>query len=260
MSVRYEVYAIKYATVDRVRQSNFTFAVEDGADQMMALDFFVWLARSDDALILIDTGFSPASGLKRGRSYLRSPADSILAIGYKPQDVTDLVLTHLHFDHAGNISDFPAARIWVQKSEVNHVTNRLMGDPGYNGYYSAEDVCSLIGALFEGRVNLLSGPAKVREGIELYHVGGHTVGLQVARIFTERGWIVIASDAVHYMENFIRRNPFPVEGDIESILSAFDRVRQLADSERHIIPSHDPGVCSTYPSIDVGGVWAYRVG
>lgn len=260
MRKKYEVLAIKYATVDRVRQSNFLFPIDGGdPNGSMTLDFFVWVARSDDTTVLIDTGFSPSSAARRGRSYLVTPVNSLRALGYEPEDIDELILTHLHFDHAGNVNDFPSARVWIQQRELSYVVGKHMMDPAVNQYYVVDDIASVMHALFHQRANLVDGFAEVRSGIELHHVGGHTDGLQIVRVWTARGWVVIASDAVHYLENLTRGNPFPSVANEKDIFGAFEKVRALADGEGNIIPSHDPDVCVRYPSLGVKGVFAYRI-
>lgn len=256
----FEVFAIKYATVDRIRQSNFLFPVDTGdPSEPMTLDFFIWLIRSNDALVLIDTGFSPASAQRRKRSYLVTPVDALSALGYDANDITDLVVTHLHFDHAGNINKFPKARIWIQERELRYVTGRRMSESAISQYYMVDDIASVIQGLMERRVVIVDGAAEVRNGIELHHVGGHTDGLQVVRVWTKRGWVVVASDSVHYRENLMKGNPFPSVANERDLFAAFETVCALADGRDNIIPSHDPEVCLRYPAVEVEGVLAYRI-
>lgn len=259
MSECFEVLAVKYATVDRARQSNFLQPVDGDPAAPMALDFFVWLVVGQGTVVLVDTGFSPVSAALRQRRYLVSPLESIRRLGHAPEDMRDVVITHLHYDHAGNLGEFPAAQIWVQDREVRYATGDCMCDPKQNHFFSTDDIGLLIKRLHQGNVRLVHGFHALRDGIELHRVGGHTDGLQVVRVRTARGWVVLASDAAHYYENLARRNPFPAIHSLDDMLKGYARIRELADGEDLIVPGHDPEVCVRYPAVDVAGVHAYRI-
>ena len=259
MSNRFQILAVKYATVDRVRQSNFLHPVDGDAAAPMALDFFVWLVIGHGAVVLVDTGFSPASALVRQRQYLVSPLESLSRLGYAVQDIQDVVITHLHYDHAGNVGEFADANVWVQDREVRYATGDCMCDPKQNHFFSTDDVALLIKRLYQGKVRLVDGSHVLRDGIELHRVGGHTDGLQVVRVRTERGWVVLASDAAHYQENLIKQNPFPAIYSLDDMLLGYARIAELADGADNIVPGHDPQVCVRFPSVSVPGVHAYRI-
>ncbi|MOA45506.1 hypothetical protein D3C78_1679080 [compost metagenome] len=87
-------------------------------------------------------------------------------------------------------------------------------------------------------------------GLELHHVGGHTQGLQVVRVHTARGWIVLASDALHYSRNLTDDNPFPAIFHLGDMLEGYRRIRTLVESDAHIVPGHDPAVARQYPPAD----------
>lgn len=255
----FEVIAVKYATVERRRESNFLLPVDGDPDAAMALDFFVWLVRGPGTLLLVDTGFSPASALVRQRPYLVPPVTALQRLGHTAQEVQDVVITHLHYDHAGNLGEFPHATVWVQDREVRYATGDCMCDPRQSHFFSTDDVARLIKRLYQGKVRLVDGFHALRDGIELHRIGGHTDGLQVVRVRTARGWVVLASDAAHYRENLVLRNPFPALHSLDDMLAGYDRLRALADTEDHIVPGHDPQVCMQYPSLGIAGVDAFRV-
>lgn len=260
MSNHYQITAVKYATVNRTRGSNFLHPVEGDPEAPMALDFFVWLITGPSTAVLVDTGFSPASALVRGRQYLTPPVEALTRMGYAPSDIQDVVITHLHYDHAGNIGEFPDATVWVQDREVRYATGDCMCDPKQNHFFATDDIGLLIKRLYQGKVRLIDGFHELRDGIELHRVGGHTDGLQIVRVRTAQGWVVLASDAAHYYENLARQNPFPAIFSLDDMLAGYARIRALADSEHHILPGHDPEVCTRFESTSVAGVHAYRIG
>lgn len=259
MREAFEVLAIRYATVERQRQSNFLLPVDGDPASAMALDFFIWLIVGAGTVVLVDTGFSPASALLRQRQYLMPPVDSLRRLGYAPESIQDVVITHLHYDHAGNVGEFPSANIWVQDREVRYATGDCMCDPKQNHFFSTDDIALLIKRLHQGNVRLVDGFHRLRDGIELHRIGGHTDGLQVVRVRTASGWVVLASDAAHYYENLTRENPFPAIHCLDDMLKGYARIRELADGETHIVPGHDPQVRARYPAAGVAGVDAYRI-
>jgi glyoxylase-like metal-dependent hydrolase (beta-lactamase superfamily II) len=255
----YQVLAVRYATVERARASNFLHPVSGDPDAPMAMDFFVWLILGPGGAVLVDTGFSPASALARGRRYLVAPAQALRLLGHAPESLGDVVITHLHYDHAGNVGDFPAATAWVQQREVRYATGDCMCDAKQNHFFSTDDIALLIKRLYQGKVRQIDGFHALREGIELHRVGGHTDGLQVVRVHTARGWLVLASDAAHYYENLALGNPFPAIFSLDDMLAGYARIRELADGEDLIVPGHDPAVCTRFESAGVAGVHAYRI-
>lgn len=113
--------------------------------------------------------------------------------------------------------------------------------------FTGAHICDMVRALYMGRVQFVSGSAEVAPGVELHLIGGHSRGLQVVRVRTRRGWVVLASDASHYYENFLAGKPFPIVVDLENMLNGFARIRALAESDAHVIPGHDPLVRAAYP-------------
>ncbi|OWT56230.1 N-acyl homoserine lactonase family protein [Candidimonas nitroreducens] len=245
--VEYEILAIRYATTkSRQVRDNF-ISTHDLHDGPMPMDFFVWAAIHGDRVILIDGGSDEETCTRRGYQFLRCPAQALAGLGYAPECVTDLVITHMHWDHLGNLEKFPKARFHVHKREIAHATGCAMCQPTLRRPYDVSQVCSVIKALYADRVQFNHGETRIAPGITLHHVGGHTPGLQVVRVRTRRGHVVLASDALHFYANSLLSNPFPVVVDVQDYLEAFPKIRGWADSSDHIIAGHDPVVMSIYP-------------
>lgn len=240
----WEVWALRVGSAKRRARDNF-LQPGDRSGQMQ-LDFAVWVARRGDRVVVVDTGFSDLSGDKRGRRLDRRPAAAVRSLGIDPDHVGHVVLTHLHYDHAGNVGDFPQAQVVVQASELQYVTGRSMTHPSLSHFFEVEDIVDIVRRVHGGAVRVLDGDVELSPGLELYLVGGHTLGLQVVRIRTQRGWIVLASDAAHYFANLTERNPFPAILDLGRMLDGYDRLTALADGEDHIVPGHDPEVFARY--------------
>jgi glyoxylase-like metal-dependent hydrolase (beta-lactamase superfamily II) len=183
----------------------------------------------------------------------------LLAIGVDPDKVGDVIISHMHYDHAGNHDLFPNARYHLQCDEMSFCTGRSMCHEVMRAPYEAADVQAMVGKVFAGRVVYHDGTAELAPGVTLHRVGGHTRGLQVVRVHTQRGHVVLASDAAHFYANWQQRRPFPIVDDVAAYLDAFAIIESLASSPQHVIPGHDPLVLSRYPPARAGLANAVRV-
>jgi glyoxylase-like metal-dependent hydrolase (beta-lactamase superfamily II) len=243
----WEIYAIRYASLARQRSQNFI--VRDEHDGPMPMDFFVWLLRAPGRVILVDTGFGEEAARRRDRRLRRCPIAALSVLGVAPEDVTDVVITHLHYDHAGNLGKLPRARFHIQDKEVGFATGRCMCHATMRHAYEVQDVTDLVRHVYADRVVFHDGDAGIAPGVNLMLIGGHTQGLQSVRVKTARGQVVLASDASHYYENMEAFRPFPIVYNVADMLDGHRRVRREADSADHVIPGHDPLVLQRYPLV-----------
>ena len=245
----YEVYALRYATHEGRRSSENYLGHDPHGNRDMPLDFYVWVIRNSAHTVLVDTGFKRELAAKRHRIYFGDPAQLLSVIGIDSAMIDDVVITHMHYDHAGNLDAYPRARFHVQESELGFCTGRCMAHAPLRGPFEPSDVAQAIFRLFEGRISFVDGDAELFPGITLHRVGGHTPGLQVVRVATARGHIVLASDAAHYWDNLRERRPFPIVIDVARMLDAHATIERLADGPEHIIPGHDPLVLTAFPTL-----------
>lgn len=251
MSDAWEVYAIRYAHHgDRRASENFIGG--DPHDGPMPLDYYVWAIVGAERSFVVDTGFDEAMARRRKRQLLRSPADGLKLIGLDPARVEDVIVTHMHYDHAGNHAMFPNAAYHVQDREMQYCTGRCMCHPAMRGAFEAEDVAAMVRKLFEGRVRFHDGSDELAPGVSVHRIGGHTMGLQVVRVRTRRGWVVLASDASHLYANMEEGRPFPIVHNLADMLEGYETLRRLASSPAHIVPGHDPLVLRRYPAAKPG--------
>jgi glyoxylase-like metal-dependent hydrolase (beta-lactamase superfamily II) len=249
-TVNFEVYALKYATRDA--QSSEHFYGHDIHDYPMPMDYFVWAVVSDEYRIVVDAGFTAEVAARRGREHLRCPAESLQQLGIHCARVSCVILTHLHYDHVGNLEKFPAATFVVQDEEMAFWTGRYAGREHFRNIVEVQDIVHLVRENFNGRVRFVDGSKEVVPGITVHRVGGHAAGLQVVRVHTAKGNVVLASDASHFYANIEEDRPFSVITDLRQMYEAFDVVRALADSPEHIVPGHDPEVMKRYPPASPG--------
>ena len=247
----HEVYALKYAHHPRRASENFLDGrPRDAHDGPMPLDYFIWLIRGASGDIVVDTGFSAAVAARRGRLHLRCPASALAGLGVDARKVRDVVITHLHYDHVGNFDLFPAATFHLQDLEMQFATSRHMTEQRHAMAFDAEDVVGMVRNVYAGRVRFHAGDAEIFPGVSVHLIGGHTPGLQVVRVRTRRGWVVLASDATHYYANLEQERPYPIVWSLEDMRAGYVRVRELADSPDHIIPGHDPLVLERYAACE----------
>jgi glyoxylase-like metal-dependent hydrolase (beta-lactamase superfamily II) len=242
----YEVYAIKYAHHERRASHNFIGG--DPHDGPMPLDYFVWLVRGQGREVVVDSGFSAAMAAKRGRRHLRCPTEGLRLLGVDSSRVEDVVVTHLHYDHVGGFELFPRATFHLQEREMRYATGRYMCHECFRGAFEAEDVAGMVRRVYDGRVRFHDGDAEIFPGISLHLIGGHTMGLQVVRVATRRGAVVLASDASHFYANMEQARPFPIVWSVAEMVDGYGRLRELAQSPGHVIPGHDPLVLQRYPA------------
>ncbi|MDE2361530.1 MAG: N-acyl homoserine lactonase family protein [Hyphomicrobiales bacterium] len=244
----WQVHALRYARHDeRTARDNF-LRQTDLHEGPTPLDYFVWAICSGDDAIVVDTGFSEESATRRNRKILRPVGDVLTGFGLDPATVADVVITHLHYDHAGNLDLFPNARFHLQDREMSFATGRHMCAACINHAFDVEDVVRMVRAVYADRVVFHDGDAEIADGVSLHRVGGHTDGLQMVRVSTERGPVVLASDAAHYYANMETGNPFPIVFDLGGMIQGWRRARELAGADDRIIPGHDPMVRKIYPA------------
>ena len=252
----YEVDAVSYGILPGFPVAGLVAGAD--TSRRMDIQMMVWLARdAGGRVVLIDTGFHREELLRRWspRDFVR-PSEAIARAGVRPEQVTDVVVSHLHWDHAGGADLFPNARVWVQEEEY-----RYYRDPAVRATRTgveAEDLAVMERLEGQGRLRLVPGDAReILPGITVYTGGKHTYQSQFVGVRTPAGTVVVASDNLYLYENLERRLPIAQTLDPASNLRAQDRMREIASSPRLIVPGHDPAVFQRFPTPG-GGVARIR--
>jgi glyoxylase-like metal-dependent hydrolase (beta-lactamase superfamily II) len=249
---RYEVYALRYATIPGFQVSQLVA----GADRGRKLDIamMIWLVRAGDRNILIDSGFYREQFFKQWDvTGFVKPSETVARLGLKPEDITDVIITHMHWDHADGADLFPKARIWVQKDELEYYAGSGWQSPRTHGGIDPDDVLAMVKLNTQRRVGLVNGDAQeILPGVTCYLGGKHTYASQYVAVNTAVGTVVLASDNMYLYENLEKHVPIAATLDADSNLRAQDRMKQLAADPKWIIPGHDPAVMTRFPNPSPG--------
>lgn len=201
--------------------------------------------------IVVDCGFDPELGERMGRRCLIAPVDALARVGVDPAAVRRLVITHLHYDHIGNLDRFGAARISVARPELEFWTRDPVGArPQFAEHTDPAGLEAIRRAEAEGRVDLVDGEAEIAPGVRAVVVGGHAPGQLVLQVAIPGGRrLVLASDAVHYDDELEHERPFAVFSDLAGMYRGYHAVRELAGPDGIVVPGHDPSVMARFPPL-----------
>ncbi|MEM7644394.1 MAG: N-acyl homoserine lactonase family protein [Pseudomonadota bacterium] len=258
MSGDWDVFALRYAEqTARTRGDHFIF--DDHRADPCPIDFFLWLLRRGAETILVDTGYDAAEAARRDRPILRDPGQALAPFGLTPDDIDTVIVTHLHFDHAGGLHLFPNARLHMQAAEMAYATGPCMCHDALRMPFTGDHVCEAVKRLYAGKVVFHDGDAQVADGVTVHRIGGHSKGLQAVRVRTAAGWLCLASDAAHFYETYLAAKPFPIVVDLADMLEGFATIRRLASRPDLVVPGHDPLVRALFPP-DGDEVWRLSAG
>jgi glyoxylase-like metal-dependent hydrolase (beta-lactamase superfamily II) len=248
---KYDVVAIRYGTIPQFPVS----ALIQGAEASRKLDIamMVWLIRGEGRNVLVDSGFYRPRFFKDWNvaAFVR-PDEAVRRAGVAPEAITDVILTHAHWDHADGADLFPKARIWIQRDEYVYYTADAWQKDGRHGGIEPEDMAALLKANTEGRLELVDGEHEVLPGIHVYPGGRHTYASQYVSVTAKAGTIVLASDNMYLYENLDKHVPVAQTFDATANLAAQDRMKTIATEPRLIVPGHDPAVMTRFAPVREG--------
>ena len=246
---QYEIYAIRYATLPDFPVAALVKSAE--TKRKLDIAMIIWLVKGNGRNILVDSGFYRDQFLKAWtvKDFVK-PSDAVAQLGVKPEDITDVIITHMHWDHADGMDLFPRARIWIQKDEYNYYTGEAWQQKNTHGGIDKDDVLTAVKLNLEGRLTLVNGDAQeILPGITCYTGGKHTWQSQYIGVNTRQGTVILASDNMYLYENLDKHLPIAQTLDQTSNLRAQDRMRQLAAKPALIIPGHDPAEFERFPKV-----------
>lgn len=256
MAGQYQLVTVKYGT--RVTRKSDVFlnnAIYGEADAPIEMDYFFWIARNRERVIVIDTGFSLAGGTARARTMLVEPPRAFDALGVEPSSSPTVIITHAHYDHIGNIRHFPSSELVISAAEHAFWGSKHWLRQQFHHSVEESELSELAAADRQGRVTTFTERYNVAPGIDVIEIGGHTPGQSVVKVDTAEGVVLLASDAIHYYEEYERDMPFAFLSSLLDTYIGFDRIRDMVESGEvsHVIPGHDPATLERLRAIGSAG-------
>lgn len=246
---RLEVLAVKYGEFTTRRSELFhDFAAYGEPDGEVTMDYYFWVVRGEGRTLLVDTGFTPEAARSRNRTCLIPPVEAARDVGLTPETVPQVLVTHFHYDHIGNLGAFPESEVLVSGREYEYWTSALKTGTAACGAINPDEIAAVERAHRSGRVRLLPDRAEIMPGVTALTVGGHTPGQLVVVVEAENGSLILASDAVHLDEELEKDRAFAVFTDLDDMYRAYGALRDLsAELDARIVPGHEPRVTSRHP-------------
>jgi glyoxylase-like metal-dependent hydrolase (beta-lactamase superfamily II) len=248
-SPRYSIEAIRYA--DSPGDSVAELVIGAPNEEKLDTVYAVWLIRGGGRNILFDSGFHRERWFKEWpvKDYLR-PDEAVRQAGVKAEDVTDVVISHAHWDHMGGIDLFPKARVWIQAEEFRYYTGAAWQPGGDHGGIDPDDVQQLVRLNTEGRLRLVDGDdVEIIPGIRAYTGGRHTFASQYLRVAGDPPF-VLASDNVYLYRNLTEQRASATfsEADHPANIQNQQRMIALAGAADRVVPGHDAAQFVRFPT------------
>ncbi|MFG1610595.1 N-acyl homoserine lactonase family protein [Actinoplanes sp. NPDC049265] len=253
MVERWQVTIVRYGTRQTVRSdvylNHHLYGEPDGP---IGMDYFFWVLRNRASTIVVDTGFSAVGGANRKRTTLIEPAAALDALGVDRAAGPPVVVTHAHYDHIGNVDLFPSSEVHIAAAEYDFWTGPYAHRTLVHHSVEDAEIDHLASVRAQGRLRTFADEAELAPGVRLIRVGGHTPGQTVVLAETTAGPVLLASDAVHYYEEYERSMPFTQVANLIDMYAAFERIRGMVDSGevRHLVSGHDPDTLDRFHRVD----------
>jgi len=247
--IEYSIHAIRFA--DSPGDAVADMVMGAPADETIDSVYAFWLIRGGGRNILFDSGFHRDRWFKLWTvlDYLR-PDEAVRLAGVKPEEITDVVISHVHWDHMGGIDLFPTATVWLQKEEFHYYTGAAWQPGGNHGGVDPDDVTELVRINIEGRLRLVNGDnQEIMPGIRAFTGARHTYTSQYLRVDGDPPF-VLASDNVYLYRNLSARAASATFSDADHAanVAAQKRMVDLAGSPERVVPGHDALQFQRFPT------------
>jgi glyoxylase-like metal-dependent hydrolase (beta-lactamase superfamily II) len=245
----HSIKAIRYATIPKFPLSGLVMGAP--RDQQMDIAMVIWLIRGGGHTILFDSGFHRERWFTQFTvTDFLSPDKAVKEAGVDPAQVTDIIVSHAHWDHMDGIDLFPNAIIWIQKAEYEYYAGAAWQPGGRHGGIDAEDIAELVRRNLAGKVRFVDGDDKeILPGIRAYTGARHTFASQYIRVDGQPPY-VLASDNCYLYENLRshRASATFEPADAPGNIAAQQRMVELAGSQDRVVPGHDPAQFEHFPT------------
>lgn len=244
----YEIYALKYAG-PFVRTGAHLLWYRDW-DKVEKINYYIWCIRGAGGTVVVDAGVTPQIARERELEGYVNPAEVLARINVKADEVRHVVITHMHFDHAGGVSLFPRATFYIQEEEYRFwQENPIAGRPPFEMVSDAASNAYLASIEGTDRLVLLNGDRQILPGIQCLLSPGHTVALQTVAVDTPKGTAIVGSDCAHVFRNYTEDWPSCLIVDLVGWMKTYDRLREKVSSPDLLFPGHDRLLLENYPQV-----------
>jgi glyoxylase-like metal-dependent hydrolase (beta-lactamase superfamily II) len=237
-----DVHAFRYATkMWHDSEIFYRFAVYKETGNERPIDYWFWIIRGCSRIVLVDTGCSPSAAVSWQLCDYAEPVSLLAELGIGPDDVTDVILTHLHYDHAGDVRSYPNAMFHISQRETDLWTSNFATHKQSLAVSRPEDIAEVVTLGIEGRLSFTADLKEITPGVSIVNLPGHSPGQIGVAVETAKGPLLIASDAAHYLDEIRLDRPFCLFTDLPEMLTSYARMRSIAEGDlARVIPGHDP--------------------
>lgn len=246
----YQVTALKFGSRDN-KIPVAAIAVGATDKDSVSVDFMFWLLKGNGRTILVDAGFMEDPN--RQAITAERPDVVLKRIDIDPEDVTDIILTHPHWDHIGGIDYFPNAMVWMQQEDYHYFVGSAWQKDGNPGGFEPGDVLKVVQRNLDKKLTLITGDgAEIIPGIKVFTGSKHTFESQFVLVNTHSDKVIIASDNAWYYYNLEKLLPIPVTHDAKAYTQNLQRMKKMVPNINLILPGHDPSVFKKFPKVKEG--------
>ena len=244
----YEIYALKYAG-PFVRTGAHLMWYRDW-DKIEKINYYIWCIKGAGETVVVDTGVTPQMAGDRGLNGYVNPVEVLARINVKADELRHIIVTHMHWDHAGGVSLFPRATFYIQKNEYRFwLEDPVAGRPPFKHVSDAASASYLSSIESTDRLVLLEGDQSILPGIDCLLSPGHTVALQTVAVNTDSGTAIIGSDCAHVFRNYTQDWPSCLIVDLVGWMKTYDKLRERVSSPDLLFPGHDRRLAENYPIV-----------
>jgi len=250
MSTTWKIYGIRY-TVQPSRPGHMTFMFGSPEEETGGLDYYSWVLVSNDRAIVVDTGAAEAKVKRLGRDWLAPPTEALKRLGVDPAHVEDVILSHAHWDHVGDLAAYPKAHFHMNDLEMESITGPDMTYHVLREPYHGDEAQQIAGLVYDNRLSFLQGDGAFAPGIDYTLIGGHSAGQIALTVQTDRGPVILATDAIHYWQEVEQERAFLIFHDLRQMLAGYRTLNRMAGGDLgRLLPGHDPLIKERYPVVE----------
>lgn len=246
------VIAVRHGEVTQLRSTAFRdYASYGEPDEPITLAYYFWVILTEKRTVIVDTGFNEEVARQRGRNVLIPVPEALGHLGINADDELDLIVTHAHYDHVGNVGWFRGATVHMARAEFDYWASPA-NQTGPDRFLVEESELNTLQDLYRaGRLRLLNEDTQIAPGIHVLFAPGHTPGELMVHVETAGKRILLTSDAVHFDEELHFRRPFYHMHNLPQSFRSYDRIHAMraAGEIDIIVTGHDDSVSYLYPPL-----------